>query len=137
MNKQNIFKYIFLAFIIIFFLKIVSCTDYAYRHKVSGKIVDIKGNPIKKALVRRVLDLESQTQYGLPSLYKKYTDKNGYFEFNYTGRGRAPKSKAIWHIIVSHPDYKKLKTSIIVSWHDSSNSNYGYIKEDIRLTLQK
>ena len=137
MRKSHAFRSIIFVFGAIVLSQVIMCTDYAYQHKVSGNVIDTEGQPVQGAIVRRVLDWENRTQYGLPSLYERKTDENGNFEFHHKGMGSKPKPREIWYLIVNHPDYEELQVSIEVQWQEPVDSNFGYIKEGIKLTLTR
>jgi hypothetical protein len=75
-----------------------ACRDYAYRHDISGTVVDSKGAPVASAVVQRIDDKDKP--YGVDELYKRTTNAKGEFQFVSEGRGPSPVPSAPWRFQV-------------------------------------
>lgn len=103
--------------------------DYAYRHEVSGKVMDENNIPIQGAIVYR--------PEGLESLYKRITDEEGQFLFEYSGLGPEPTEEMHWTIIIEHPDYQTRQMEIRLPFYSDIENfeEYGYILRDLEIKL--
>ena len=109
--------------------------DYAYRHDISGKVTDSKGKEISGATVCKIESREENCSDR--DLYIRSTDKNGNFQFIYSGLGPKPLAKIDWILKVKHPKYNPLIFEFSIEWTAfKNNPQFGYIKKDITLELK-
>jgi hypothetical protein len=118
-------------------LALASCADYAYRHHVSGRILDMNGQPVAGALVKRVTDRKSERQYGSESVYLQKTDMKGKFVFSFQGRGPKPEPRGVWTFVVTHPDFIAKEVSFTIPWTDAEKPNFGYNLDGLEIRMTK
>jgi hypothetical protein len=114
-----------------------SCTDYTYRHSVSGQVIDMNGQPVAGALVKRVVNAKSDKLYGPEAVYSRRTDMDGNFSFAYQGLEPAGGAFDVWNLVISQMDYRTERKSVTVSWTAKGKPNFGYNLNNIVFKLTK
>lgn len=126
--------------LVVFFFSACKTVDYAYRHHVSGRVIDAAtSKPVPDVLVRRVFAEQGDQDSG-PAMYRQQTDESGRFLFHYSGLGGKPTAKQQWTLKLSHNDYADKTVRISISWRqintNSNQSSYGYVKNDLLIKMQ-
>jgi hypothetical protein len=130
-----------LTMLILIPLLLCSClgkryVEYLYAHHVSGIVVDDKGNPVRDALVKKITDPAKPGEEA-DKMYRRVTDENGAFSFDYTGDGRKPDEEMIWTLAVIRAGFKTRVTSFPLKWvkPEAELKEPGYVLHDIRIAL--
>lgn len=122
-------------------LMMLACAkvDYAYRHDVSGRVVDDQtGRAVPGAIVERIED-------GVPAgavrdLYRRETDGAGRFRFEYSGLGGRPEQCQTWLLHVRAAGYRPKTVTNTIAWQpysESSASRFGYVLTNLGIRLAK
>jgi len=113
--------------------------DYAYRHDVAGRVLDGQtGRAVPGAIVERIED-------GVPpdavrDMYRRETDANGCFRFEYSGLGGKPEQCQLWMLQVQAVGYQSRTITNTVAWQpfrESNTASYGYILTNLRIIIKK
>ena len=111
--------------------------DYAYRHDVAGRVVDGQtGRAVPGAIVERI---EDGCLDAVRDMYRRETDANGCFRFEYSGLGGKPE-QCRSGCSRSKLGYQSRTITNTVAWQpfrESNTASYGYILTNLRIIIKK
>jgi len=119
---------------------ILACAkvDYAYRHDVAGRVVDGQtGRGITGAIIERIED--GVPQGAVRDLYRRETDADGRFRFEYSGLGGKPEQCQLWVLQARANGYQPTTISNTIAWqpYREGSTGFGYILTNLDIKILK